>query len=70
MALLGNKKNEVHQWFDKLWRNHEERDQYYKRLGQEMGLSYEECHFSLMNEKQLDQALEIVKKWWWEKFDK
>lgn len=69
MTNLGQKKNEAHQWFDKLWKNHEERDQYYIRLAKELGLSYEECHFSLMNEKQLNQAIAIVKKWWWEKYD-
>ena len=66
---LWKKKNEVHQWFDKLWRNHNERDQYYIRLAGELGLTYEECHFSLMNEEQLDKALKIVKKWWMEKYD-
>lgn len=69
MSNLGQKKNEIHQWFDKLWKNHEERDKYYIRLGKELDLSYEECHFSLMNEEQLNKALIIVKKWWWEKYD-
>lgn len=69
MSNLWDKKNEVHKWFDKLWKNHEERDQYYIRLSKELNLSYEECHFAIMSEEQLDKALEIVKKWWWEKYD-
>ena len=67
---LHRKKNTVHTWFDKLWRNHEERDQYYKKLAVEMGMTDEECHFSLMNSEQLDKALIIIKKWWWEKYDR
>ena len=69
MDDLWHKRNEVHQWFDKLWKNHKERDEYYIRLGKQLNLNYDECHFSLMNEEQLDKALAIVKKWWWEKYD-
>ena len=67
---IRNRKHEAHTWFDKLWNNHIERDMYYRRLGKEMNLSYEDCHFSKMNDEQLEQAIEIIKKMWLEKFDK
>jgi len=67
---IRNRKHEAHTWFDQLWTNHEERDKYYIRLGEEMNLSYEDCHFSKMNDTQLEQAIEIIKKMWLEKFDK
>ncbi len=69
MSDLWIKKKECHNWFDKLWKNHKERDEYYIRLAEEMGIPYEECHFSQMSSLQLDQALEIIKRMWWEKFD-
>ena len=70
MAGIGEKKNECHIWFDKLWKNHEERDAYYQRLAKEMGIDYNDCHFSMMTYEQLDQALKIIKKMWWEKYDR
>lgn len=70
MNELYFKRKEVHKWFDSLWRNHKERDKYYRELAKLMNISYEECHFSLMNEEQLDRALAIIKQLWWEKFDK
>ena len=69
MNELYDKKNEAHKWFDKLWRNHEERDIYYQRLANELGLPYESCHFSLMTMEQLDKAIPLIKKWWFEKYD-
>lgn len=63
------KRKIAHLWFDRLWRNHEERDEYYKKLAAEMKIPYEKCHFSLMNEKQLDEAIKIIKRMWWNKFD-
>ena len=69
MTDIYDKKSEAHKWFDKLWRNHEERDIYYQKLAKEMGIEYDKCHFALMNTDQLDRALVIIKKWWWEKYD-
>ena len=57
----------VHRWFDKLWHNHEEREMWYHKLAQEMNM--EECHFSQMNLEELNQALDIIKKWWMQKYD-
>jgi len=67
---LWQKRKEVHIWFDPLWRNHYERDDYYHKLAKELGIPYEKCHFSLMSIEELERALTIIKKWWWEKFDK
>ena len=64
-----NKRNECHQWFDKLWKDHEERDIYYHRLASELDIDYEQCHFATMSVDQLEKALPIIKKWWWEKYD-
>ena len=64
------KRNECHAWFDKLWKDHEERDIYYHRLAETLGIEYEKCHFALMKGETLDKALEIIKKWWFEKYDK
>ena len=58
----------VHRWFDKLWRNHKERQELYKKLAKEMGK--EEVHIAQMSEEELEQALAIIKKWWWEKYDR
>ena len=63
------KRADIHDWFDRLWRNHEERNALYERLAQELGIEKEQCHFGMMQGEVLDKALVIVKKWWWEKFD-
>ena len=70
MGIYADKKNEAHTWFDKLWRNHEERDYYYHRLSKDMGIEYESCHFSTMSVEQIDQALVLIKKYWFEKYDR
>lgn len=62
------KRVELHRWFDKLWKNHKERNEYYNRLAKEMGI--EEAHFAQMNDTQLKQAEQIIKKWWFEKYDR
>ena len=62
------KRRELHTWFDKLWKNHSERSYYYDRLAAYLGKS--ECHFSQMSDEELDKSLAIVKKWWFEKFDR
>ena len=64
------KRAEIHDWFDKLWRNHSERVVMYERLARELGIEKEMCHFGMMQSEMLDKALEIVKKWWIEKYDK
>ena len=64
------KRATVHDWFDKLWSNHNERDALYGKLAQELGIEKDDCHFGNMNSEQLDKALGIIKKWWLEKFDK
>ena len=61
---------EIHDWFDKLWKNHDERDMYYGKLAQELGIEKEKCHFGMMESEMLEKALKIVKKWWFEKYDK
>lgn len=73
LGELGNKetrlkRQELHRWFDKLWRNHSDREYYYDRLAKELGKS--DCHFSQMTMEELNKSLEIVKKWWFEKYDK
>lgn len=60
---------EIHDWFDKLWKNHDERDMYYGKLAQELGIEKENCHFGMMESEMLEKALKIVKKWWFEKYD-
>lgn len=62
------KRRELHQWFDKLWKNHEEREKYYDKLANALGKS--ECHFAQMSMEELEQAEKIIKKWWFEKFDR
>lgn len=70
MSEIWQKKNEAHRWFDKLWKNHEERDIYYTRLAKEMNIEYDQCHFSQMDMEQLELAIKIIKIMWFEKFDK
>ena len=62
------RRRDLHQWFDKLWENSEEREYYYNKLAVALGKS--ECHFAQMTLKELDQAESIVKKWWLEKYDR
>ena len=74
IGLLANKetkdkRREVHTWFDKLWRCHEQREMLYEKLAVELGIPRIECHFGIMSDEMLDKALVIIKKWWLEKFD-
>ena len=64
---MRKKRYDLHQWFDKLWKNHSEREIYYDKLAKELGKS--ECHFSQMTMEELEKAEKIVKKWWLEKYD-
>lgn len=59
----------IHDWFDALWSNHEERDALYGKLAQELGIEKENCHFAQLSDSNLDRAEMIIKKWWWEKYD-
>ena len=73
LGLLANydirkRRVELHRWFDKLWKNHKERANLYSKLANEMGV--EEIHFSRLSSEELDKAETIIKKWWWEMFDK
>lgn len=63
------KRREVHVWFDRLWNNHQEREELYCKLAKELQIEKEECHFALMSMEMLDKTLEIVKKWWLAKYD-
>lgn len=62
-------RREVHVWFDKLWKNHEEREVWYHKLAAELGMTLEQCHFAKMSVEELNKALEIIKKWWFKKYD-
>ena len=64
------KRREVHQWFDKLYKTHEEREMLYEKLALALGIELDQCHFALMDMEMLDKALEIIKKWWLETFDR
>lgn len=72
LATLETKKKrrEAHLWFDKLWTTRKEREQLYHLLAQALGIPREECHFGTMSDELLDKAIEIIKKWWLEKYDK
>lgn len=63
------KRAEIHDWFDRLWKNHQERDYLYGKLAQELGIEKEQCHFGQLSDSDLDKADKIIKKWWFEKFD-
>lgn len=63
------KRAEIHDWFDKLWTNHQERELMYEKLAKELGIEKENCHFGQLSDGLLDKALAIVKKWWWERYD-
>ena len=65
---IRKKRRDLHVWFDKLWKNHDEREKYYNRLAKELGKT--ECHFSQMSMEELEKAEKIVKKWWMEKYDR
>ena len=60
---------EIHDWFDKLWKNHNERQAMYQKLANELGIPVDECHFGQLSDDDLQRAYTIVKKWWWEKYD-
>jgi hypothetical protein len=64
------KRAELHDWFDRLWRNHDERTMWYQKLANELGIDIEYCHIGMFDEPLCDKALVIVKKWWLEKFDR
>ena len=65
---MRKRRRDLHEWFDKLWANRQEREIYYDKLAAELGMS--DCHFSQMSMEELDKAEKIVKKWWLEKYDR
>ena len=75
LGTLGDKemkslRREAHVWFDKLYRNHEDRQEWYDKLAAELGIEKENCHFAWMPKEMLETAIKIIKKWWLEKYDK
>lgn len=64
------KRVQVHRLFDKFWKTQKFRKRMYKKLAFEMGIEENECHFGYMNLDQLNQAEQILLKWWREKYDK
>lgn len=54
-----------HELFDAMWRGkpkeRKKRNDLYKWLAKEMGISIEECHFGYFNLKQLEEAYRILK---------
>ena len=62
-------RRKIHLMFDNFWKNHAERESYYQKLADEMGISKEECHFSWFSKEELDKAYKILLKWWREKYD-
>ena len=67
---LKSLRREAHVWFDKLWTSRENREELYERLAAELGIERKECHFGTLSKEQLKTAIDIIKKWWWQKFDK
>ena len=72
LADLETKKmrRQAHLWFDKLWNTKEERESYYQKLANNLGIERNKCHFGLMNKETLDIVVPLLKKWWFEKFDR
>ena len=60
-----------HEKFDSFWskkglskeKQHDIRNRLYTLLAKEMGLSEEDCHFSMFDESELKEAYQIVRKW-------
>lgn len=59
-----------HAMFDRFWKNKQQRTKFYKKLAEEMGISFEECHFSWFSIEELEKSYQIMLKWWREKYDK
>ena len=75
MGMLANKemadmRQKTHSFFDKFWKGQAQRTACYKKLAEEMGIPFEECHFAYFNLEQLKQAYEILLRWWREKYDR
>ena len=68
LGLLADKemrqlKIACHDIFDQLWSNHSERNQAYKKLAEEMGIEFSECHFGYFTISQLNTAYQILQSW-------
>lgn len=68
LGILSNGKTRklrviCHNEFDKHWMSLSGKNKAYFRLSKEMEIKSEECHFGYMDEKQLKQALTIMKGW-------
>ena len=64
------KRIELHQFLDKFWRTKRGRNKAYKKLAEEMGIPFDECHFGYMNYEELEQAKQILLKWWYNRYDR
>lgn len=62
-------RHDCHLWFDKLWRNRDDREIWYDRLADYLGIDRQDCHFGAMEKDMLLKALDIIKKWWLERYD-
>ena len=58
-----------HAMFDKFWKDRSQRTKYYKKLANEMGIPFEECHFAWFTEEELEKSYQIMLRWWREKYD-
>ena len=67
---MGEMRIKVHRLFDKFWKNNKERQDYYKKLANELGIEESECHFAYMSLETLQQCEQILLKWWREKYDR
>lgn len=52
---------QCHALFDSMWRSKNQRNKMYQWLAKEMGLTADECHFAVMTDDQLKQAIIILK---------
>lgn len=61
-AQLRGLKQLVHILFDPIWKSRKlKRGEAYQRLADKMGIPKKECHFGWFGEKQLMEAIEILK---------
>ncbi|MGM9969805.1 MAG: zinc-finger-containing protein [Anaeroplasma sp.] len=56
-------KNKCHELFDMLWYTKAGRTRKYIRLAKELGIPVKDCHFSMMDERTLRRAYEILCRW-------
>lgn len=56
-------RNKCHELFDMLWYTKADRTRKYMKLAKELGIRAKECHFSMMDERTLRRAYEILCRW-------